>query len=94
MAVLTAAFVLGRPVPRRSIEAALPALGVAGGVRLGLLKAVGAGAEDDVRALGDLRPYAAVDAGGAADLWVVSEGKVAMGGPLRQDHVLEVGGPR
>src|SRR3954447_25641063 len=37
VAALTAAFVLGRPVPRRVLDAALPTLGVAGGVRLGLL---------------------------------------------------------
>jgi methylase of polypeptide subunit release factors len=92
-AVLIAAFVLGRPVPRRHLEAALPGLGVAGGVRLGLLSAAGGGPDDDVRALVDLRPYAAVDAAGTADWWVVSDqGEVATGGPLRQDHVLGVGG--
>jgi methylase of polypeptide subunit release factors len=93
VAVLTAAFVLGRPVPRRSLDAALPALGVAGAVRLGLLESAGEGPDDDVRALVDLRPYAAVDAAGSADWWVVSDqGAVATDGPLRQDHVLGVGG--
>ena len=93
VAALTAAFVLGRPLPRSALEGALPALGVAGGVRLGLLTAAGEGRDDDVRALVDLQPYAAVDAGGAAHWWVVSDqGEVATGGPLRQDHVLGVGG--
>src|SRR5689334_14542007 len=49
-AALTAAFVLGRPVPRRALEAALPELGVAGAVRLGLLAPAGEGPDDDVRA--------------------------------------------
>src|SRR5215212_12053524 len=53
VAALTAAFVLGRPVPRRHLEPALAGLGVAGGVRLGLLSATGEGADDDVRALVD-----------------------------------------
>src|SRR5215212_3194447 len=93
LAALTAAFVLGRPVARRHLAAALPGLGVAGGVRLGLLAPAGEGADDDVRVLVDLRPHAAVDAAGAADWWVVSDqGEVATGGPLRQDHVLGVGG--
>src|SRR4051794_4253060 len=93
VAALTAAFVLGRPVPRRALDAALAALGVAGAVRLGLLASAGEGPDDDVRALVDLRPYAAVDATGSADWWVVSDqGEGATGGPLRQDHVLGVGG--
>src|SRR3954469_11942752 len=93
VAALTAAFVLGRPVPRRALDAALAALGVAGAVRLGLLASAGEGPDDDVRALVDLRPYAAVDATRSADWWVVSDqGEGATGGPLRQDHVLGVGG--
>jgi methylase of polypeptide subunit release factors len=92
-AALTAAFVLGRPVPRRALAAALPRLGVDGAVRLGLLAAAGQGPDDDVRALVDLRPYGAVDAAGSADWWVVSDqGELATGAPLRQDHVLGVGG--
>ncbi len=93
VAALTAAFVLGRAVPRRSLDAALPGVGVDGAVRLGLVDAAGAGPDDEVRALVDLRPYAAVDAAGTADWWVVSDqGEVATGRPLRPDHVLGVGG--
>jgi hypothetical protein len=50
-AALSTAFVLGRPVTRSALAAALPALGVDGAVR----------------PLVDLRAYAAVDAGGRAD---------------------------
>lgn len=93
LAALTAAFVLGRQVPRRHLDAALPSLGVHGGVRMGLLRAAGEGPDDDVRALVDLRPYAAVDAVGSAHWWVASDqGEVATRGPLRPDHVLGVGG--
>jgi methylase of polypeptide subunit release factors len=92
-AALTAAFVLGRPVARRRWAAALPTLGVEGAVRLGLADAAGQGPDDDVRALVDLRPYAAVDASGSADWWVVSDlGGLATGRPLHPDHVLGVGG--
>jgi methylase of polypeptide subunit release factors len=93
VAALTAAFVLGRTVPRRRLAAALPRLGVDGAVRLGLADAAGQGADDDVRALVDLRPYAAVDAAGSAAWWVASDlGELATGRPLRSDHVLGVGG--
>jgi len=93
IAALVAAFVLGRPVRRSSLDAALPRLGVEGAVRLGLLDAAGAAPQDDVRALCDLQPYAAVDATGTAQWWVASDlGELAVEGPLRPDYVLGVGG--
>jgi methylase of polypeptide subunit release factors len=92
-AALTLAFVLGRPVPRHRLAAALPRLGVAGAVRVGLVETAGEGPQDAVRAVVDLRPYAAVDAAGTADWWVVSDvGELATERPLRPDHVLGVGG--
>ncbi len=72
-AALTLAFVLGRPVPRHRLAAALPRLGVAGAVRMGLVETAGEGPQDAVRAVVDLRPYAAVDAAGTADWWVASD---------------------
>src|SRR6185437_8350686 len=51
VAALTAAFVLGRPVERRIMAAALPRLGVDGAARLGLLEGSGAGPDDEIRAL-------------------------------------------
>src|SRR4051795_1361135 len=53
LAVLTAAFVLGRPQQRSRLAAALPALGVDGAIRLGLVEAAGEGPDDSVRALVD-----------------------------------------
>jgi methylase of polypeptide subunit release factors len=92
-AALTAAFVLGRPLARRRLDAALPRLGVDGASRLGLLRAASHGPDDEVRPLVDLRPYAAQDAAGSATWWVVSDlGELATGRPLEPDHVLGVGG--
>jgi methylase of polypeptide subunit release factors len=92
-AVLVRAFVLGVPVPAAALAAALPALGVAGARRLGLVAAAGEDADDEVRAAVDLRPYEAVDGAGAVDWWVASDlGELATGGALRTDHVLGVGG--
>ncbi|MCC2335538.1 DUF7059 domain-containing protein [Cellulomonas wangsupingiae] len=92
-AVLTRCFVLGVPVPRAALERALPSVGVEGARRCGLVDAAGRGADDDVRALVDLRPYAATDGAGEAAWWVVSDlGELATGRALRTDHVLGVGG--
>lgn len=92
-ATLVATFVLGLPTTRAALDRALPALGTAGAERLGLVTAAGADDVDPVRALVDLRPYAAVDGLGAADWWVVSDlGELATGGPLDPEHVLGVGG--
>lgn len=93
LAVLVGVFLLGLEVPRRRLAAALPALGVDGAVRLGLVQESGPDPDDAVRAAVDLRPYAAVDALGTADWWLVSDpGELATGRPLAADHVLGVGG--
>lgn len=92
-AALVRAFVLGVPVTRAALDAALPGLGTAGAERLGLVVAAGAGEDDAVRATVDLRPYEAVDGAGAVDWWIASDlGELATGGALRTDHVLGVGG--
>lgn len=88
-ATLATVFVLGLPVERDDLAAALPALGVDGAVELGLV------AEDagGVRPLLDLRPYSFVDAHGAGSWWIVSDlGELALGRPLTEEHVLGVGG--
>ncbi len=88
-AVLARLFVLGEPVPADAVATALPALGVAGAVQLGLI------AEEDelVRPLVDLRPYSFVDLHGAGEWWIASDlGELATGRELRVDHVLGVGG--
>ena len=88
-ATLASLFVLGWPQPLADVEAALPTLGAAGAAALGLVEASG----DEVRALVDLRPYAFVDASGEASWWIASDlGELALGGALREDHVLGVGG--
>jgi methylase of polypeptide subunit release factors len=92
-AVLTQIFLLGRPVSRRLLDAALPALGAAGAERLGLVASAGAGADDEVRALVDLRPYAATDAGGELAWWLASDlSELQTGRRLAADHVLGAGG--
>ncbi len=92
-ATLLRAFVLGAPVSRAAVAAALPALGVPGAERLGLLTAAGQDAGDTVRARVDLRPYEAVDGAGTIDWWIASDlGELATRGALRPDHVLGVGG--
>lgn len=93
VAALVRLFVLGAGVPRRLVDAALGRLGTGGAQALGLVTAVGAGDDDEVRALVDLRPYAATDGHGEAAWWLASDlGELATGGALRTDHVLGVGG--
>ncbi|RMI09327.1 methyltransferase, partial [Cellulomonas triticagri] len=76
-----------------ALAGALPALGVDGARRLGLVETAGAGGDDAVRARVDLRPYEAVDGAGTVDWWIASDlGELATGGALRTDHVLGVGG--
>lgn len=89
LATLAELFVLGRPVGRDAAAEALPALGLDDAAGLGLIRQ-----EDDVIAPAvDLRPYAFVDALGAAEWWIVSDlGELALGGALPEDHVLGVGG--
>ncbi|WP_299446694.1 class I SAM-dependent methyltransferase [uncultured Phycicoccus sp.] len=84
-AALVRLFTLGDPVDATEVAAALPTLGVAGAVDLGLVAPEG----DGVVARCDLRPYATED----ADWWVASDlGELATGRPLDPGHVLGVGG--
>jgi methylase of polypeptide subunit release factors len=93
LATLVAVFVLGLEVPHGRLAAALPELGPDGAAALGLIQKAGSGPEDAVRATVDLRPYAAVDALGTANWWLISDpGELATGRPLAEDHVLGVGG--
>ncbi|MFI2105189.1 methyltransferase [Isoptericola sp. NPDC019693] len=92
-AALARLFLLGDEVPRAALDRALPGLGTAGAVRLGLVAAAGEDDGDAVRAVVDLRPYAAVDAGGEAAWWLASDlAELATGGRLATDHVLGAGG--
>lgn len=92
-ATLVRHLVLGRSVTRRALDDALPTLGVTGAERLGLVAAAGAGGDDEVRPCLELRPHAAPDAEGSADLWVASDlSEIATGEALRTDHVLGIGG--
>lgn len=97
--VLVRLFTLGRPVRASALGAALPSLGVEGAVRLGLVRLEGGRAgfaadrwappERDVVATCDLRPYG----DDAHDWWVASDlSELVLGGPLRPDHVLGIGG--
>ena len=84
-ATLIRLFTLGDPVDVAEAAAALPSLGVDGAVALGLVVPEG----DAVVARCDLRPYAA----DGVDWWVASDlGELATGAPLREDHVLGIGG--
>src|SRR5689334_1752387 len=69
VAALVRTFLLGVTVPQRTLERALPTLGIDGATRLGLVEVDG----DDVRARVDLRPYTAVDGGGEVDWWIASD---------------------
>ncbi|MFN4001737.1 methyltransferase [Microcella sp.] len=85
-ATLARLFVLGEAVDDAALARALPALGTAGARALGLVDERG-------RALLDLRPYSAIDAGGAVQWFIASDlGELALGGALPPDHVLGVGG--
>jgi methylase of polypeptide subunit release factors len=93
VAVLTALFRLGLPVPRRALDTALPTLGAGGAERCGLVAAAGHDPQDAVRPLVDLRPHAALDALGPAHWWIASDLPAGnTPGPLRHDHVLGTGG--
>lgn len=88
-AVLARLWVLGLPVARSALDAALPATGSAGAERLGLASSSGSAPDDQLRPLVDLRPYGADD----AHWWLASDlGARAGDGPLEVDHVLGVGG--
>jgi len=88
-AVLARLFVLGMQVSPEQLAAALPALGIDGAIQLGLV----ALERDGLRAALDLRPYSFVDAHGVGSWWIASDlGELTVGGALREDHVLGVGG--
>ena len=88
-ATLATAFVLGMPVTERDLAAALPTLGVDDAVSVKLVDR----GENLVRPLVDLRPYSFVDANGVVSWWIASDlGELSVGGALREDHVLGVGG--
>jgi methylase of polypeptide subunit release factors len=92
-ATLAALFLLGDDVPRAALDAALGRTGVDGARRLGLVEAAGAADDDAVRAVVDLRPYAASDAAGPVTWWLSSDlGELATGHRLAPDHVLGAGG--
>ncbi len=97
LAILATVFVLGLPVEEAALANALPALGIAGARRLGLVSE-DQGDEDArgarlVRPLVDLRPYSFADDIGAGTWWIASDlGELALGRALREDHVLGVGG--
>ena len=91
VAVLTALFMLGEPVPATALDAALPRTAAAGAAAIGLV-----GEPDEtgcVRAHLDLRPHEAVDDAGEVRWWVASDlGELVTGRALAPDHVLGVGG--
>ena len=91
VAVLTALFMLGEPVPATALDAALPRTAAAGAAAIGLVgESDGAGY---VRARVDLRPHEAVDDAGEVRWWVASDlGELVTGRALAPDHVLGVGG--
>ncbi|GAA4267608.1 DUF7059 domain-containing protein [Frondihabitans peucedani] len=85
-------FVLGYPQPAEDVAAALPTLGLDGAEELALLERT-ADTPVTVRPLVDLRPYSFVDSAGEAAWWIASDlGELALQGPLREDHVLGIGG--
>ncbi|NHN55393.1 class I SAM-dependent methyltransferase [Calidifontibacter sp. DB0510] len=85
LSVLIRFFCLGMPMPAGLLDRALPSTGAAGLVAHGL-------ATRDGEALApayDLRPYGDED----HDWWVLSDlSEVATRAPLREDHVLGIGG--
>ncbi|OLO59881.1 transferase [Actinomyces oris] len=91
VAVLTALFMLGEPVPATALDAALPRTTAAGAAAIGLVGELDrAGC---VRARVDLRPHEAVDDAGEVRWWVASDlGELVTGRALAPDHVLGVGG--
>jgi methylase of polypeptide subunit release factors len=89
VAALARLFVLALPSSVADAEAALPSLGVAGAVRLGLVET----RDDAVHPLVDLRPHAFIDDLGPGSWWIVSDlGEGALRGPIPPHHVLGVGG--
>ena len=86
IAVLARTFVLGIPSAPADLGTALPSLGLAGAVELGLVTETGAPQLD-------LRPYSVVDGHGVASWWIASDlGELALGHAIPEHHVLGVGG--
>ena len=91
--VLALLFILGYAQPADDVAAALPTLGLEGAVSLGLIEIVDLDDGATVRPLVDLRPYSFADSVGEASWWIASDlGEMALQGPLREDHVLGIGG--
>jgi hypothetical protein len=85
LGLLIRLFVLAQPVATAEADRALPRLGVAGLVELGLAAAVG----DQVSSLAEVRPYG----DSAREWWLASDhGEAVRPGALPLDHVLGVGG--
>lgn len=97
-AAIARLFLLGDDVPAHLIDEALPTLGLAGAVRLGVATEIrnsrgegGGGRREGVlvRATVDIRPIGTDE----TRLWLASDlGERATGGALAADHVLGVGG--
>jgi len=93
LATLTKVFLLGQDVPADQLQRAIPQTTVDAVTDLGLIARQGQGESDAVRAVVDLRPYAASDASGDVNWWVAADqGEEVRRGPLGADHVLGVGG--
>lgn len=87
--ILLRLLALGRPVPRKALDAALPALGAEGAERLRLVVLERHGDDELALPSCDLRPYADE----RHDWWVASDlSEVATRAPLAPDHVLGIGG--
>ena len=86
LSTLARVFVLGLAADPVDVDAALPTLGLAGAVELGLVSAEGAPRLD-------LRPYSFADGRGVVSWWIASDlGELALGTPIPENHVLGVGG--
>ncbi|MGO3088427.1 MAG: DUF7059 domain-containing protein [Galactobacter sp.] len=93
LAALVRAFLLGQAISAEDWELALPTLGLANAVKIGLVESSGTDTEADAQAQAhaaiDLRPHASDS---DAELWVASDvGAALRSGVLRHDHVLGIG---
>ncbi|WP_068402937.1 DUF7059 domain-containing protein, partial [Kribbia dieselivorans] len=85
LATLIRLLMMGDSVDHADVTAALPTLGVAGALRLGLVAPEG----DALKATCEIAPHAADD----RHWWVASDlSEMVTRGPLREDHVLGIGG--
>ncbi len=82
-------FILGQSCPVADVESAFPETGVSGLEALALVSA----ADGFVRASLELRPYTFTDGAESIDWWLAADlGELIVGGALRADHVVGVGG--